>query len=337
MDERHLEVKVGALVLAAVAGALGLLWLMGELSGFGGAELAVELAHTGNVVRGAPVKLGGVSVGRVDRIVLTPSRRDDRGEPLPVRMELSLSNDALAALRTDATISVSTQGPLGEAYFELSPGSASAGPLPAGSVLRGIDAVRLEQVAQRLSRMLDSTSRMLQDNPQALAALVGNVSDLTHTVDQVLSDNRAEIQGLVTELSAAAKDLRLLSATARKTLEPGGRGAALIDGAADAAQMLNKEVPPLSANATRALAGLSALSSGFTPEDGKHLKAALERYAAAGEKLDQIAARADRLLARIEAGEGTLGGLQKDPKVYEDLKALIADLRAHPWKVLWKN
>jgi phospholipid/cholesterol/gamma-HCH transport system substrate-binding protein len=50
-----------------------------------------------------------------------------------------------------------------------------------------------------------------------------------------------------------------------------------------------------------------------------------------------VAARAERLLARIEAGEGTLGAMQKDPQIYEDLKALITDLRKHPWKVLWKD
>lgn len=337
MNERHLEIKVGALLVAAIAGALGLLWLMGELSGFGRPALAVEFAHTGNVVKGAPIKLGGVTVGKVERILLTPDHRDTQGEPLPVKMELSLSSEVLSALHADASIAVATQGPLGEAYLEILPGSASAPPLPPGTVLRGIEGARLEQVAQRLSGLLDATSRMLKDNPEAIIALTRNVSGLTRTVDEVLSENRGQIQGLVTELSAAAKDLRLLSATARKTLEPGGRGAALIDEAADTAHVLKKELPPLSASATQALAGLSALSSSLTPEDGKRLKVAIERYSAAGEKLDQIATRADRLLARIEAGEGTLGGLQKDPQVYQDLKALIADLRAHPWKVLWKN
>ena len=252
-------------------------------------------------------------------------------------MELSLSADALAALKSDAAISITTQGPLGEAYLELSPGSAAAPPVPPGTVLRGFEAARLEQVAQRMAGLLESTSRLLQENPEALAALVGNLTSLTHTVDEVLSDNKAQLKDLVTELSAASKDLRLLSAAARKTLEPGGRGATLINEAADAARVLNKELPPLSANATRVLANVAALSSSFTPEDGKRLKAALERYASAGEKLDQLATRAERVIARIEAGEGTLGGLQKDPQVYQDLKALISDLRAHPWKVFWKK
>jgi len=43
------------------------------------------------------------------------------------------------------------------------------------------------------------------------------------------------------------------------------------------------------------------------------------------------------MLARIEAGEGTLGKTIKDPQVYDDLRSLLSDLKAHPWKMLWKN
>ncbi len=36
-------------------------------------------------------------------------------------------------------------------------------------------------------------------------------------------------------------------------------------------------------------------------------------------------------------GRGTIGGLYLDPKVYEDLRALLDDLKKHPWKMFWKD
>ncbi|HET9449859.1 MAG TPA: MCE family protein, partial [Aggregicoccus sp.] len=95
--------------------------------------------------------------------------------------------------------------------------------------------------------------------------------------------------------------------------------------------------PGISQSAARTLGGLSALTGELTPQDGEQLRAALRSYSAAGIHLEQVAARAERLLARMEAGEGTLGAMQKDAQLYEDLKALITDLRKHPWKVLWKD
>jgi len=337
MDERHLEIKVGALLALALLGFLGLLWLMGEWNVFPNAALSVDFAHTGNVAKGAPVKMGGVPVGKVEKIVLFPERRDPRGEPLLVRLELSLEARALAALHEDAAITITTQGPLGEAYVELLPGSLATARVSNGAVLRGVEPLRLEVVAQRLAGVLDQVGRTLEENPRALSDLVTNVARLSRTVDGVLTENRDELHVLAIELSSAARELRGLAATAHKSLSPGGKGAALLDDAAETAHLIKRDLPRLSENAGKALGGLAAVSGGLTSEDGARVKEALARYSSAGQHLEAVALRAERLLARIEAGEGTLGGLQKDPRVYEDLRDLVSDLKKHPWKVLWKE
>jgi phospholipid/cholesterol/gamma-HCH transport system substrate-binding protein len=337
MDERRLEMKVGALVLGAVLGVLGLLWLMGDLTTGGEPVLSVDFGHTGNVVKGAPVKLGGVMVGRVEEIGLEPDRRDERGRPLPVRMGLWVKPEALAALRSDARVTVATVGPLGEPYLELNPGSASASPLPPGVALRGTDAPRLDLVAQQLSAFLDVASGALADDPEGLRKLAANVSRLTSTLDTVLSENRGDLRMITGELSAAAKDMRTLAKLARETMQSGGTGAQLLGDAAETVALVKRELPGISGTATKTLNGMSMMMGDLDAKDGQRVKLALERYTSAGEKLEQIAIRADRLLARIEAGEGTMGALQKDKQVYEDIRGLLSDLRKHPWKVLWKE
>jgi phospholipid/cholesterol/gamma-HCH transport system substrate-binding protein len=289
------------------------------------------------VVKGAPVKLGGVMVGRVEEIGLEPDRRDERGRPLPVRMGLWVKPEALAALRSDARVTVATVGPLGEPYLELNPGSASASPLPSGVSLRGTDAPRLDLVAQQLSAFLDVASGALADDPEGLQKLAANVSRLTSTLDTVLNENRGDLRMITGELSAAAKDMRTLAKLARETMQTGGTGAQLLGDAAETVALVKRELPGMSGTATKTLNGMSMMMGGLDAKDGERVKLALERYTSAGEKLDQIAARADRLLARIEAGEGTVGALQKDKQVYEDIRGLLSDLRKHPWKVLWKE
>ncbi|MBX5482399.1 MAG: MCE family protein [Myxococcaceae bacterium] len=337
MDERRLEIRVGLLMLLGIAGVLGLLWLMGELTLSRAPSLKVLFAHTGNVVKGAPVKLGGVTVGRVDAITLDPTRRDERGEPLPVLMSLSVDEATLAALHSDAAVTIATVGPLGEPYLELWVGSADAPPLPRDATLRGTDFPRLDVVALRLSRFLESASRILDENPKAMSTLVSGVSRLTTNVDAVLTENRDDLRTLTAELTAAAKDLRQLAQVARRSFEPGGKGDRLLDDAAVGARALRTDVPELSENAKRVLAHLNALSDQFSEEDMRKLRRAIDRYTAAAEKLDSLAARGDRLLGQIERGEGTLGKIQQDPALYGEVKALVEDLRKHPWKILWKD
>lgn len=337
MDERRLEIRVGALLLIAVGGAIALLALMGELTLRQKASLGVEFAHTGNVIKGAPVKLGGVPVGRVEDIQLKPNQRDGNGDPLPVRMELSVSDEAMKSLRKDAQVTVATQGPLGEPYLELYPGSARAEPLPEGFVVRGVDAPRLDLVANRLSNFLESASRVLEEDPRALGKLVTGVQGLTQTVNGVLAENRSDINTLASELSGAAKDLRVLAQLARRNLEPGGTGAQFLDDAAATAKVMRHDLPQLSNEAAKILGTVSAVSGQLNEEDGRKLKVAIDKYTAAGDRLDAIATRGERILTKLEAGEGTAGALLKDPQVYDDLKALVTDLRKNPWKVLWKD
>ncbi len=336
MEESRLELKVGALVLTALVSGALLLALMGEFS-FGSAQtVLVHFGHTGNVVKGAPVKMGGIPVGRVDRVDLDPERRDVNGEALPVTMTLSVSPQAASSLKTDAMITVSSQGPLGEPYLELAAGTATS-PLPAGKPIRAIDAPRMDMVANRLASFLDAAGKVLDKDPQAFGDLIIGMASLTRTVDGVLTENRGELRQTMVEMTTAVKELRALASQARTQLEPGGKGYALLDDGAAVAKAVRNDWPALSREANTSLSALAAVTGPLKAEDGEKLKAALTRYSAAGEKLDRVAERADRLLAKLEAGEGTLGASLKDRQVYDDLKTLLAELRKHPWKLLWKD
>ena len=76
------------------------------------------------------------------------------------------------------------------------------------------------------------------------------------------------------------------------------------------------------------------------------LKTSLDHFASAAENLDRLSARLDSLRAtlqsassKLDRGEGTLGRLVQDDRLYKDLeasardlRALIADLKANPRK-----
>jgi phospholipid/cholesterol/gamma-HCH transport system substrate-binding protein len=192
-------------------------------------------------------------------------------------------------------------------------------------------------VSNKLGRFLEAASKVLEEDPEALQRVVVGMSNLATTVDGVITENRADARALAIDLAAAAKDLRELSALAKKEMQPGGKGNALLDDASAAARTLRADAPELSKRASVALGGLANLTGGFTEADGEKVRSAIAKYSAVGDKADSIATRADRILARLEAGEGTLGAFNKDKQVYDDLKSLLADIRKHPWKILWKE
>ena len=53
--------------------------------------------------------------------------------------------------------------------------------------------------------------------------------------------------------------------------------------------------------------------------------------------LKDTMASAKIVMARLRDGEGTVGRLLKEDKIAKDLEAFVADIKAHPWKLLKKS
>lgn len=336
MEEHRLELKVGALLALAAGGILALLYLLGELRLSPASTVTVQFAHTGGVPQGAPVKFAGVRVGRVARLQLLPARRTSEGQPLPVDMQVEIDRAVFQDLGADVRFVVATQGALGEPFLEIDPGPPSARKLLAGAVLRGTDPPRMDLLSSKLYAFLDQVTQLLGSGGEA-KSVVARIVGLAEKAEGTLDEARPKVVAAVDDVSQAARELRSVAQTAAKLLDEQGAGRRMVDDLAAVSAQLKRDLPGITEKAQKAADGAALLAGAFTPEDVAQLKAAVDRYEKAGASLAEVAGKADRLLTRIEAGEGTLGGLAKDPAVYQDLKSLVTDLKKHPWKVLWKD
>jgi len=52
--------------------------------------------------------------------------------------------------------------------------------------------------------------------------------------------------------------------------------------------------------------------------------------------LTELAKSAKVVVERLKKGEGTIGKLLTEEKIYNDLEDFVADIKAHPWKLLSK-
>jgi phospholipid/cholesterol/gamma-HCH transport system substrate-binding protein len=64
--------------------------------------------------------------------------------------------------------------------------------------------------------------------------------------------------------------------------------------------------------------------------DKKDVKATMDN-------LNSTLKNMNQLTQDIHDGKGAIGVLMQDPKVGDDVKKLVEELKAHPWKLLWKN
>jgi len=113
----RLEFAVGAFLILALASLLVLAFASTNRQfGFGGDsyELTARFANLGQLRLQAPVKIGGVVVGRVEKIDLDPVKFDSI-------VTLAI-NERFKDLPADTSAGILTSGLLGESFIGLQPG-----------------------------------------------------------------------------------------------------------------------------------------------------------------------------------------------------------------------
>jgi phospholipid/cholesterol/gamma-HCH transport system substrate-binding protein len=193
MRERTL---VGLFVL--IAGGL-LIGTIVVLSGLGGATVShrAYFKFAGGVQAGAPVRYGGMLVGKVQRVLVDPGNS--------TRIEIDITVKRGAPLKTDSVAKISTLGPLSDNYIEITTGSESAALAPPGSELRSAEAFGLPQLGEAAQAMLPDVQRALQKVNQNLDGLQVTLS----RANDVMNDrNRANIAGTLNGLERTVAELR---------------------------------------------------------------------------------------------------------------------------------
>jgi phospholipid/cholesterol/gamma-HCH transport system substrate-binding protein len=299
-------------VLAAVGLVVGFAVALGDLRFVPGARVLVDFHYTGALRQGAPVVLSGTQVGKVERLTLqTPS------DAAPVRLELRIDADRMPWVTEDAQFHVATRGLIGEAYLELTPGGgATAGN---GAILHGVDAPRFHVMSLQLEALMGDGQRLLRalvGDSDAVERAAGAIADLLSALAEAnLGEAVASFRGL-------AEDARALTAELRAAAG-GGQAQAIVT-------RLHAVLAQLEP-ATQALRGLAEATPPAEMRDTvRALRAAADGLALGTERLL-------RMSERVERGEGTVGALLLDSQLYDDLKALLTELRQNPWKLVWKD
>jgi phospholipid/cholesterol/gamma-HCH transport system substrate-binding protein len=297
----------------------------------------VDFAFAGGLPAGAAVKIAGVKVGRIRAVEFRPEARDEAGEPLPVHLTVEIDREAAGALRTDTSATVGQQGALGESYLEVLLGHAP-GQLAENASVRGIDPPRLDVLLAKLFKVFEGAA-----TDEAFRRFLVAVGKLAGTLDDLLNANRGEIIALFQDLASTLGDARDAlkdvkgAAHSASTLLEGPELKGIVNDMSTAAKSAREDLPSLLTEARGLVKSLSTTAGALGPDDVVKVKATIAKLDALATSLQKVSSSADAILTALDKGEGTGGKLLKDPKVYDDLRALLADLKSHPWKMVWKE
>ncbi len=114
--------------------------------------------NTSGLVQGAPVRIGGVEVGRVAKIVI-----EARPQGLAISATLRIDSPYFDLITHSGTVGLDTQGLLGDKFVAINPGTASTdGALAEGEIIETRAVEGLARVMAKTSEIIDTVSSTAQ-------------------------------------------------------------------------------------------------------------------------------------------------------------------------------
>jgi phospholipid/cholesterol/gamma-HCH transport system substrate-binding protein len=279
------QLRVGALVLAAMAVLVGLILLMsGQSGGLFERKLVLRsyFENAAGLKDGAPVTLEGVTIGNVIHVRVVADRN-----PTPVEVSMRVGHEFVPNLHVDSTATISQAGVLGDSYVDLSSAHAS-GPAPANNAeLKAGGAPSIQDVVRNSNESLIETNKLLHK----VEITIDAVNSRRGTAGELINN-----PDLYHKISRIADDLETISG-------------AVADGKGSLGKLVNDDTLYNRANA--AIDRLNKITIAL--DEGKGSAGKFIKDDALYNNLNAAAANANQMVTEINAGHGALGMLAKDP------------------------
>ncbi len=299
------ELKWGIFLSSALIAMFLIFILFGEFKFFEkGYNLFVTYNFTNGLDKNAPVRLSGVNVGTVEDINMA---YDQSGK---IHIIVKLWIRQAVRLKEDSRFYINTLGLLGEKYIEISPGTPASDGLTDNSTVVGIDPLSTEELFVKGNEIADNLrSIMSQLNKlvtgETLETVVNTLESITATMNAatgLISENRSNVKSATNNLNKTSSELVGIS----------------------------KNLYQTSAELNAALKGR-----------GEQIAVTIDRIESFSRELEKISATMETINKKIERGEGNLGLLVQDDKVYknlektlEEINALVTDMKENPKKYI---
>jgi phospholipid/cholesterol/gamma-HCH transport system substrate-binding protein len=342
MRERGLEFKVGLLILISTAILLGFIFILGNFSLHSGFRIAVDFDYVGSLQPGAPVKVSGIKVGKVESVELWGGKEDpELHQRVQVRVEVWIEERARDGIRGDAEFFINTAGVLGEQYLEVVPGRDFDHPaIAAGTVFHGKavhDPPRTDLVVQKLYEVLEGVAGVLHDDRDAIKNVLANSASAIAELNKLLVDNRARLGELIGNGADLAKEAKTTLAKVNAGLGDGRPVAGLVADADATLKTAQQTMTTLTPSAQALMTDATRVTGLVTEQRLDKALDAADKAASAAGKAGGLVDNVNGLVTDLRAGKGTAGALLSRDDLYSDLRELIRDLKRNPWKLFWKE
>ena len=299
-QQRSIEIRAGLFVAVCLVLMAGLILYFNKTMRLGGQgyEITVVFPNVSGIIKDANVLYAGVPIGSVKRIALA--------EDTNLSVKVTLAIRPQYHIRRDAQFIIDQSGLLGDRYVDIIPRSMTAPLVQPGEVLEGSANVDVNEAIRGVVDVLHQT-----------AGAMARVDGMLRRVDMMVlsTQNLVRVSNSLANIDATTSNTVTLTANLTSIVET-NRGK--LD---EAFSELSRSAKDFSAASRRAEEIMSRLDD-VVATNAPDVREAITNLAVSAERLNKV-------LTRIEKGEGTVGKLVVDPTLHDDLVQLIEKINRY--------
>jgi phospholipid/cholesterol/gamma-HCH transport system substrate-binding protein len=330
------ELRVGLFVLAGIILMAAVIFYVTGGGGFGPKyRLRAFLPEVDGLTLGAPVRVDGVEVGNVEKILLAvnaPGQTSSKDRNIEI--DLRIQKSFQSYIRSDSSAGLITEGLLGNRYVDIDRGYVGR-TLDDNEEIPGREERALKQVVQRSADLMDNLSSITKQASAVLTDVRNGRGSLgKFMVDQTaynhLNHSLENVDRLMAEIRSGKGTLGKLI-TDDEMYNRVNSVAGRVDNVLEAVQnqqgTLGKLVydTDMHESAKRLIDNSNAFFEDMRAGKGTLGKLATDdslfvQYKQAGENLVTAT-------AKMNSNQNTIGKFFDDPKLYDNLTGLAGDTR----------
>ena len=311
MTKFSVEAKVGFFVVIGIM-ILGYMSMKAgtfEYTGDKGYEVYALFDSAEGIVKGVPVEIAGVEVGRVKEITLEAGKAR---LILQINPEVQIGEDAEAIIRS--------KGVLGDKYVQIALASPEASPIgPGGRISQTQSPANIDTLLKQLSsigtdikEITESFSGVIggEEGEASLKITMDNMRELAVTLNETVQKNNENINRMLNNLAVFSKNLKEMSGANKEAVGE------TVDNFRQASSQLRET-----------LIALNEITQKVNRGEGTIGKLIHEEQTI--KRLNETLVALKEITERINKGEGTIGRLVQEDETVDNLNETLTGINEY--------
>ncbi|MEK6692648.1 MAG: MlaD family protein [Nitrospirota bacterium] len=304
------DIKVGIFVTIVIIVLAYMTFTVGDFRIFKakGYKVYAYFPTVAGIDEKSRVKIAGVDAGRIERIEVAEGK---------ARLTIRLNPGIV--IRKDSKASIKGVGLLGEKFLEITAGSPDQPVLTEGDTITQVVQIadidrlltQLSLAAEDISGFMKSVNEVVgsEEGKKKMKDTLSNIKDITEGINRIVETNDKRINRILANLDDLTVSINDLVNENKKSINQ------TVNNFQEFSDSLRAKGPELVDNLKKATEDIRSA----VEENRGTLKDTMDNLKSATKKAETTMDSIDSVMKRLDRGEGTIGKLMTDDKLYQSL------------------